>query len=188
MTAWAPGLVLAVALAGTALAQVDCDTPDDLCTGDPCVVGSVEVDDSCVLDFGARTLIVLGGIKLPNSGTLSLTAETVQVMGRILNMSSTVAGPGPTVTLAAAGDIALDGPIRVTGVRGAAIPGRVTIQAGGSLAVRSTLNTLTSPSTITWSAGSGNVDFSGRVNTSKPGGEISIAAGGRIDLFGSLRR
>jgi filamentous hemagglutinin len=188
MRRWAPAAILCAALVTSARAQVDCDTPDDLCTGDPCIVGAVEVNDSCVLDFGARTLVIDGSLRMPNGGELSLTAGTIQVDGRIQNMTTTVPGAGPRITLAASGDVVVDGPIRVVGVRNNLVPGEITVQAGGNLTVRSALSALTSPTTISWSAGSGDVDFSGRVNTGKPGGEISIAAGGRIDSFGTFRK
>jgi hypothetical protein len=187
MRRWIPAALLCAALAAPAGAQVDCDTPGDLCTGDPCVVGVAEVDDSCVLDFGSRTLVVEGSLRMPNSGELSLTAGVIQVAGRIQNMTSSVPGAGPRITLAATGDVVLDGPIRLVGVRNSLVPGEVTIQAGGSLTVLSAVTALTSPTTITWSAGSGDVDFSGRVNTGRPGGTISIDAGGRIDSFGTFR-
>ena len=185
---WPAGLVLALLLvAAAARAQVDCDTPDDLCTGDPCVVGVVEVDDSCLLDFGTRTLVIAGTLKLPNSGELSLTAGTIQLTGRILNLAGSVAGAGPRVTLVASGDIDLDGPIRLAGVRGAVEPGALTVQAGGNLTASSSLTAMTSPTTISWSASAGDVDFTGRVNTSKDGGQISITAGGRVDSLGTFR-
>jgi hypothetical protein len=187
MRRWGFAAFLCVTLAAPARGQVDCDTPDDLCTGDPCIVGVVEVDDSCVLDFGSRTLVIDGSLRMPNSGELALTAGAVQVAGRIQNMTSTVPGAGPRITLAATGDVVLDGPIRLVGVRNSLVPGEVTIQAGGSLTVLSALTTLTSPTSITWSAGSGDVDFSGRVNTGRPGGAISVDAGGRIDSFGTFR-
>lgn len=183
------GLVLALGLAGApARAQVDCDAPDDLCTGDPCVIASVEVADPCVLDFGTRSLVIGGTLKLPNSGELSLTAGAITVAGRIQNVSGSVAGVGPRITLAAAGDVALDRPIRLASVRGALQPGALTVQAGGNLSARSVVIATTSPTTIDWSAATGDVDYRGRINTAKPGGAVSIAAGGRIDAFGSLRR
>jgi len=188
MRGWGSAALLCAVLVTAARAQVDCDTPDDLCTGDPCIVGAVEVDDSCVLDFGARTLVIEGSLRMPNGGELSLTAGAIQVAGRIQNMTTSVPGAGPRIQLAASGDVAMDGPIRVVGVRNNAVPGEITIQAGGNLTVRSALTAMTSPTTISWSAGTGDVDFTGRVNTAKPGGEISIAAGGRIDSFGTFRK
>jgi hypothetical protein len=185
---WKAGLALALLLGGTAAhAQEDCDTPDDLCTGDPCVVGFVEVGDSCVLDFGTRALVIEGTLRFANSGELSLTAGTIQLTGRIQNIPGSVAGLGPRVTLAASGDIDLDGPIRLASVRGAVEPGELTIQAGGSLTARSSVTAMTSPTTIGWSTTNGDVSFTGRVNTAKAGGEISIAAGGRLDFLGTFR-
>src|SRR5262245_52351732 len=50
----AAAAVIVTALTGRAAAtQVDCDTPDDFCTGDPCfVLDNLEISvPSCVLDF-----------------------------------------------------------------------------------------------------------------------------------------
>lgn len=48
----------AVVLAGAAHAQpIDCSDPDNLCTGDPCVIsGPIAVQSPCVADFGTRAL------------------------------------------------------------------------------------------------------------------------------------
>jgi hypothetical protein len=64
-------LPLVLALASGARAQVDCDTPDDLCVGDPCTIGTVIVAASCTLDFGARTVVVAGRLRMPADGQLS---------------------------------------------------------------------------------------------------------------------
>ena len=182
-------LVLALVLVTSAArAQVDCDTPDDLCTGNPCVVGPIEVDDVCVLDFGVRTLTINGPLKMPNSGELSLTANQIEVGGRIQNFSGTVVGAGPRITLTATFDINVMAPIRLAGVRGAAEPGQVTFQAGGNLLLASALTAMTSPTTIQWTATSGNLNFNGRVNTSKPGGEVTMTAGAHLQTVGTFRR
>jgi hypothetical protein len=41
-------------LPSLAAAQVDCDVPEDLCTGDPCVITTIELGESCVLDYRGR--------------------------------------------------------------------------------------------------------------------------------------
>jgi hypothetical protein len=187
--AWQAGLALTLLLAArSAHGQVDCDTPDDLCTGNPCVVGPIEVDDVCVLDFGVRTLRIDGPLKMPNSGELSLTANQIEVSGRIQNFSGTVVGAGPRITLTATFDINVTAPIRLAGVRGAAEPGELTFQAGGNLLLASALTAMTSPTTIQWTATNGNLNFNGRVNTSKPGGEITMAAGAHLQTTGTFRR
>jgi hypothetical protein len=64
-----------------ATTQVDCDTEDDLCTGDPCTTrDKLEVTASpCTLDFGTRTLVITKPIILPNGGQLSLSAAAIEV-------------------------------------------------------------------------------------------------------------
>ena len=65
-----------------AFAQVSCDDPDNLCTGDPCVMDNVEVMPPCVVDFGARTLIIRDRLSRafnPASSLVSLTAGAITV-------------------------------------------------------------------------------------------------------------
>ena len=62
-SARAPGVALALWPA-LVLGQVDCTNPDDLCTGDPCVIPAVEVVSPCVADFGARTVVVGGRLRV----------------------------------------------------------------------------------------------------------------------------
>jgi hypothetical protein len=53
------------ALAATAHAQVDCSNPDNLCTGDPCVIPPIEVQVPCVVDFGTRTVEIPDMLRVP---------------------------------------------------------------------------------------------------------------------------
>ena len=181
-SSWRPSLVLALLLAASpARAQIDCDTPDDLCTGDPCVVGSVEVDDSCVLDFGTRTVVVAGTVRLPRSGELSITAGAIQITGSVQNfVGPGTPGPGPRITFDAAGDINAAGSIRLVGIRLVPLPGAVIIRAAGNLTASNVLTASTSPTSISYEAMAGNIDFSGRINTRKPGGALSMTASGAI--------
>jgi hypothetical protein len=56
-----------------ARAQVDCSDADNLCTGDPCVIGDVVVDAPCVVDFSPRALVIGGTVTCATCGTLSLS-------------------------------------------------------------------------------------------------------------------
>jgi hypothetical protein len=187
LRSWYLALALVLAASAVRAQVVACETPDDLCAGDPCTVRFVEVGDPCILDFGTRTLTIIGTLKMPNGGELSLTAGTINVQGRIQNLPGTVPGPGPRITLIAASDLLVTAPIRLAGVRGGVQPGQITLQAGGNLGVTKSITAMTSPTTIDWSA-AGDVGFGGRMNTSKPGGELSITAGGNITNDGSFRR
>src|SRR2546422_10076223 len=65
--------------AASAHAQVSCSNPDNLCTGDPCVIGDVAVERQCTVDFRPRTVQVRGRLRLPDLGELDLKAGTFQV-------------------------------------------------------------------------------------------------------------
>ena len=181
-------VVTALLLASAvARAQVDCDTPDDLCTGDPCVVATVEVGDPCVLDFGSRTVVIDGTLKLPNSGELSLTAGRIELEGRIQNLPGSVPGLGPRITLAA-DVIVADGNIKLARALRTLQPGELTLQAADALTIDSVISAMTSPTTIRWIAGPGGIEFNGRLNTAKPGGALQVDAGGSVGIQGSFRR
>jgi hypothetical protein len=57
------GLLLVLALAAPAPAQVSCADPDNLCTGDPCVISTLEViyDESGPATLVLRALVPAGG-------------------------------------------------------------------------------------------------------------------------------
>src|SRR6185436_8010471 len=79
------GVLLASALfALPAHAQVSCADPDNLCTGDPCVIPSIEVVPDCTVDFRPRQLVIAGTLQVPAASSLSLTAATIRVEGRLL--------------------------------------------------------------------------------------------------------
>lgn len=77
-----PAVVLFLLAASGVGAQVSCDDPDNLCTGDPCIMDNVEVMPPCVVDFGSRTLIIrdrLSRAFSPTSSEVSLTADAISV-------------------------------------------------------------------------------------------------------------
>jgi hypothetical protein len=184
--------LLAVLVSGPAFGQVACTGPDALCTGDPCVIGSVDVADPCVVDFGARTVVVAGTIRLPTNGTLSLTAAAIEVPGSIRNLANpqNVGGAGPRVELLATGDVEVTGSLRLNGrvlrSLGPPVPGSLTIDAGGALRLGGNLRTSTVPTTIAATA-AGPVGFTGRFVVASPGGTIAVGAGEDVDLSGTLR-
>jgi hypothetical protein len=170
-------LAVGLARAGAALAQVSCADPDNLCTGDPCVIPSMEVADPCVVDFGPRTVIVAGTLRPPPDGTVSLTAGAIDVQGRIVHP---LAFFGST-SLIATNDIAINGAIT-----GAGFSDRIlTIDAGGNI---NTAKPITGMGTVILDAG-------GTVNVGRPirltraitDGAISLTAGADITVGGSLR-
>lgn len=151
----------ALSAAPSAVHAVACTSPDALCTGDPCVTRPVEVTSPCVLDFGTRTLVIGGTLRVPNGGTLSLTAGDIDVRRAIIGRhAKPFSGAGADIALAARGsltvrwridasarasagsihllalqDIRLLAPIRAAtnGPQPAASGGVISVEAGGSL-------------------------------------------------------
>lgn len=184
-----PSVVGFLLFGSLAHAQVDCDTPDDLCAGDPCVVGAALVASPCVVDFGARTLVIAGRLRMPSNGELDLSAETIRIEGSIENLRpSGLPAGGPSITLDADDDIELTGRIRLAGRSGSLLPGQVTLDAGDDLTVRGGLTASTSPTTVLYRATAGDLSFRGKVNPSRDGAAITFESGGATDLHGSLRR
>lgn len=97
-----PAAVLTLlALAAPAAAQVDCSNPDNLCTGDPCVIPALELGPSCVVDFGPRQVVIDGTLRVTD--VLDLTALGFTVQGRIVR--------GDLVRLTGSGGIFVTAPV-----------------------------------------------------------------------------
>ena len=86
-------LFLMLALVAPGGAQVDCSNPDNLCTGDPCVIPKIEPANPCVADFGARAVVILGG-------TIQATAT-----GNVTTDGGFSVGPGGCIGLSAGGTV-----------------------------------------------------------------------------------
>lgn len=156
-----------LALAAPALA-IKCTTPDDLCTGDPCVIRQVEVATPCVLDFGDRTLVVGGTLTVPNGGRLSLRARDIDVRRAIVGRHATpFRGAGATIALAASGDIFVRWRIDASG---RTAPGSISLDAGGDVQLLAPVRAA-----------------SNGPNPTAPGGSIVVTAGGRIVASGRAR-
>jgi hypothetical protein len=109
------------------IAQVDCSDPNNLCTGDPCIIGPVDVQSPCVVNFGPRTVVVDGKMVLLNAAVLDFTANVIEINEQISGRNP----DGSQITLTAtSGDItvdkAIDGSGRVT-------PGTITLDASGNV-------------------------------------------------------
>src|SRR5262249_26082168 len=113
--------------------QVDCSDPDDLCTGDPCVIGSVTVASPCVVDFGPRAVVIAGPLRAPGAGMLSLSGGTITVRGRIAtSQAAGAAVDGADVSLSASGDLFVNGTIRTSGGN-VDDSGDISLTAGGDI-------------------------------------------------------
>ncbi len=177
-------LVVLLALGSRASAQVDCSDANNLCTGDPCVIPTLVVADPCVVDFGARTVIVAGTLRAQSGGVLSLTAGSLRVEGRVGNVANPAQpAPGPSISLAATGDVDVTGRIVVSRTA----PATVDLHAGGNLTLGGAIRTSVT-STVTLAA-DGDVDIRGTILTrsrSVARGTVVVTAGGNLVLSGTI--
>ena len=161
------------------------------------MIGSVDVLSPCVANFGSRDLIIDGKLRVPNGGTLSLTARTITVRSGILGRHTTYsAGKGADVSLIATGGIALNGRIDVSG---RVASGSVLIDSGGNVVLRDVIRSAARGSSATAPGGNvtvraGGTLFStghGRVvdirgGRSSSGGDVTLQANGSIHLAGRI--
>jgi hypothetical protein len=191
-------LLLSAATAG-AVTQVDCDTPDDFCTGNPCVTtDTIEVTvASCVLDFGARTLTIAKKVFVPNNGALSLTAAEINVGAKIDGRHTTgVEGDGADLTLIASGDILVKRRLDVSGRQST---GAIVLDAGGDVQLEHQLRARVRGGNATATGGSvsveadgmlasirrAKVDVRGRRNHTAAG-QVALSGQAGVSLLGRL--
>jgi hypothetical protein len=182
--------------AARALAQVSCANPDNLCTGDPCVVTNVEVQSPCTVDFGARALRIAGVLRVPDGGSLSLTAATIVQQGPIDGRhTGNGTGTGASITLvASAGDLESRGEIDVAGT---AATGSIDLQATGNILVKDNLIAKPAGSNITAVGGTVTLDAGGTIATDQTavvdvkggdgsGGVVSMSGDGGVTVGGRV--
>jgi hypothetical protein len=194
-------LAISATVAAPGYAQVDCSNPDNLCTGDPCIIPSLAVTSPCVVDFGARTVVVDGALRVPRvqNGLLDLTAARIEVPGTIrpvgtglfmpaysltaiqdVIVSGRISGTqqafaGSAVTVIAGGNIELGGSIRAE---------KLVAEAGGVLTVTGRLrhasHDLRGAAAVVLASGSinnrGGTNFGGDLDISSSGGDVTIGA------------
>lgn len=187
----------ALVVPSAAGAQVSCANPDDLCTGDPCTISAnLDVLSPCTVDFGARALVIAAILRVPDGGTMSLTAASILQQGPIdgRHVGNGV-GSGAAVTLiATAGDVELRGDIDVAGT---VATGSIDVQASGDIVVEDSLIAKPVGSNVTAVGGNVALDAGGTIFTDQTalidvqaanvvGGVVAIDAGGDVTLEGRI--
>jgi hypothetical protein len=168
-------------------AQVDCTDPDLLCTGDPCVIPRIRPADPCVVDFGARDVVIEG---LADIGTVSLTAKSFTVEGSI-GGGQNPGGSRPNLELNASEGVVLDGAIRLTTFNQdpqVRVVAAGSIDANAPITLISNLPTSQVGEVVLLDSGA-DLAVRGPIRTknAKSSLPVTLAAAGRIDLLASLR-
>lgn len=192
----AAAVLSTVALASAAHAQpIDCSNPDNLCTGDPCVItGPITVQSPCIADFGTRTLRIEMRVNVPNDGVLDLTAGTIEVDGGRINGSHLLpgAGDGADVSLTASGNISMISRSRID-VSGRITKGTIVLDAGGNIALEGWLVARARGRDATATGGNVGVAADGTLTSTRrarvdargrTAGQGAPTAGGQISLQG----
>lgn len=191
LTASALVAVLAVWIAAPGVAtavQIDCDATTDFCTGDPCVTQDLlEITvPSCTLNFGAVDLVIGKPIEVPNNGTLSLTAETIEVRRPIKGLHlKSAAGDGADVTLTSTiGDILVKGRIDVSGKLST---GTILLDSAADVILQNKLRSQARRKGAVASGGTVTVQADAAVSSTKKGlidvrGKKNNTGGGTVNL------
>ena len=179
------------------------NTPDQFCTGDPCIISSPkDVDPGTVLDFGTRAVVLqstLNLLELPTGaiGSVTIKAGSFSVTGsngQVKGYSGSF--PGGAVTLDVVNDIQLNSTIAtgvvrlsgqdagtltlITAVGSVTCGGLIALTGNGTYAVGGTLS-IKSAADITLS---GDLHIDGGSQGS--GGEFDLTAAGNITVTGFL--
>lgn len=168
--------------------SIDCDSPSDFCTGDPCVTQDpLEITvPSCVLNFGAVDLVIAKPVEVPNNGTLSLTAETVEVRGQVRGMHlSSATGDGADVSLTSTlGGIVVKKRIDVSGKVSA---GTILLDAATNVDLQNKLRSQARRTGATATGGTVTILADGAITSGKKGlidvrGKKNHTGGGQANL------
>lgn len=192
-------LLIGLCLAGAGRRATALSTPNQFCSGDPCIISSPkEADPNITLDFGSRAVVLQNTLTLkdlPNGsvGALTIKARSFSITGsgQIKGFSSNA--PGGSVTVQVTNTIQINstissGAIRLSGQDAGSltltaggpinVAGRLTIYgdgiigSGGSLSIDSGTNIIVT----------GELDMHGGLQGS--GGDIDLGATGDITLAG----
>jgi hypothetical protein len=170
-----------------ATTQVDCITPDEFCTGNPCTTTDrLEITvSSCVLDFGSRALVLATGVTVPSGGTLSLTAGSIEVKKKINGQHTGASdGDGADISLSATGSIVVGGRIVASGSNSS---GTISLNAGGNVDLNAQLASKAKGGGSA-TGGSVNIHAGNQVITVRKG-KIDVrgkgSAGGQVSVAGA---
>jgi hypothetical protein len=188
--------------AAAATVEIDClpVAADDFCSSvaDPCTVEDdlVITAASCAPNFGTRAFVNNGKIKLPNGGSLTLTAGSITTNAKIDGKHTKAApnGDGTDVTLIAAGlgagsDVTINKKINTSG---RLTPGSITIDADGDVQLNhQIISRGQGGSSPTATGGTISVHADGTVSSSKRGkivarGKKKVTQAGVVDVTGDL--
>jgi hypothetical protein len=116
----------------------------------------MQVQSPCVVDFGDRTLVIGGALKVPNGGVLSLKAASITVRRAIIGRHTKPGdGAGASITLTASDSITvrwrIDASSRLT-------PGAIQLSAGGSIELFAPIHAATSGPRSRASGGTVEID------------------------------
>ncbi len=171
--------------------------PNELCTGDPCVISQdAFVDNLVLLDFGARNVVLQAQLSI-DSGTVSIVAGSflVEGNGRLLGQGST-GNDGGDLSIFTTGDIQLSGSGSVgtaifTGFSGGSL---LLDSTGGSVLVTNKLNL--DHNAAEGAGGSLGINAAGNVSISddvilrggnlEGGGFVDIVADGDVSVTGNV--
>jgi hypothetical protein len=195
-------MTLASARAPAATVEIDCSpvAADDFCGAldDPCTVNDnlVITAATCSPNFGTRAFVNNGKIKLPNGGSLNLTAGSITLNAKIDGKHTKVApnGNGTSVSLTAAGlgagsDITVNKKINTSG---RLTPGSISLDAEGDIQLdQQIIARGQGGSSPTATGGTITVHADGTVSSSKRGkivarGKKKHTAAGVVDVSGDL--
>jgi hypothetical protein len=179
------------------------NSPNQFCTGDPCIISSPkDVDPGAVLDFGTRAVVLqstLNLLPLPSGaiGSVTIKAGSFSVTGsngQVKGYSGSF--PGGAVTIDVVNDIQLNSTITtgvvrlsgqdagtltlITAVGSVTCGGLIALTGNGTYAVGGTLS-IKSAADITLS---GDLHLDGGSQGS--GGEFELTAAGNITVTGFL--
>jgi hypothetical protein len=174
-------LLIGLCLAGAGSRAAALSTPNQFCTGDPCVISSArEADPNITLDFGTRAVVLQNTLTLKDLAGGAVGALTIK-----------------------AGSFTITGSGQIKGFSRDAAGGAVTVQVTNNILINSTISSGAvrlsgqDAGSLTLSAG-GSVSIGGRLaiygdGIVASGGSLSIDAGtnltitGQLDLHGGLQ-